>query len=205
MSAVKRYPLEIELGKQQDSGDRIVHEHRRGISRDEGVDPPQLDGREQPLRDEIGDQQGEPDCKGKPFLRPAGRQAREDEILFLWDNGGCLHHRSNPSQRLERAARSSYRFATLIPGCLSSPPFRPLGRLTTSKQASRPVKRLDWQDSCGGACDRASDRLQNAFFGPSFRFSPARLVTQRDISLSHLWGTCLHLRSDRPLLARCRL
>jgi hypothetical protein len=25
------------------------------------------------------------------------------------------------------------------------------------------VKRLDWQVSCGGACDRASDRLQNTF------------------------------------------
>ena len=29
-----------ELGKQQDCGDRIVDEYRRGIGRDEGVDPP---------------------------------------------------------------------------------------------------------------------------------------------------------------------
>jgi hypothetical protein len=132
-----------ELGKQQDSGDRIVHETRRGISRDDGVDPCQLDVRDRP--DRQGDQQGQHDGKGKPFLPPAGRQACEDEILFLRDNGGRVHHRSNSSQRLERAARSLYRFDTLIPGCLSSPPFWPLGRLTTSEQASPPVKRLDWQ------------------------------------------------------------
>src|SRR5438128_2554431 len=66
-------------------------------------------------------------------------------MLFLWDNGGRLHHRSDPSHRLERAARSSYRFATLITSCLSSPPFCPLGQLTTSKSASQPVKRLDGQ------------------------------------------------------------
>ena len=64
-----------ELRKQQDSGDRIDHEHRRGVSQDEGVDPPHLDGLEPPLRDEKGDQQGEHDGKGKPSLRPAGRHA----------------------------------------------------------------------------------------------------------------------------------
>jgi hypothetical protein len=64
-----------ELCKQQDSGDRIVHEHCRGVSRDEGVDPPHLDGRERPLHDEKGDQQGEHDGKGKPCLRPAGPHA----------------------------------------------------------------------------------------------------------------------------------
>ncbi len=116
-----------ELGKQQNSGDRIVHEHRRGISRDEGVDPPQLDGRERPVRDQPGDQQGEHEDKGKPFLRPAGRHAREDEMLFAWDNGDRLHHRRASSRRLERAARSSFRFATLVTGCLSSPPFLPIG------------------------------------------------------------------------------
>jgi hypothetical protein len=66
-------------------------------------------------------------------------------MLFLWDNGGRLHFWSDSSQWPERAARSSYRFATLITGCLSSSPFCPLGRLTTSTQASQPVKRLDWQ------------------------------------------------------------
>jgi hypothetical protein len=46
------------------------------------------------------------------------------------------------------------------------------------------VKRLDWQVSCGAACVGASDRLQNTFFGPSFRLSPARLVTPRHQSIS---------------------
>ncbi len=72
-----------ELGKQQDSGYRIVHEHRRGISRDEGVDPPELDGRERTLRDRKGDQQGEHDGDRKSSLRLAGRQAREDKMRFL--------------------------------------------------------------------------------------------------------------------------
>jgi hypothetical protein len=150
MNAVKRYPREEstrtqdgELGKQQDSGDRIVHEHRRGISWDEGVDPHCLGGRERPLDDEKDDQQDQHDGKGKPFLRPAGRQAREDEMLFLWDNVGRVHHRSDSSQRLERAARSSYRFVTLVTGWLTSPPFCPLDRLTRSKEASRPVEGLD--------------------------------------------------------------
>jgi hypothetical protein len=151
MSAVKRYPFAIARRarerkmEQQDSGDRIDHEHRRGISWNEGVDPRCLGGREWPLSDEKDDQQDQHDGKGKSSLRPAGRQAREDEMLFLRDNGGRVHHRSDSSQRLERAARRSYRFATLVTGCLSSPPFCPLGRLTTSKEASRPVKRLDWQ------------------------------------------------------------
>ena len=108
-----------ELGKQQDRGDQIDHEQRRDIGRDEGVDPPQLDARERPGHDEKGDQQGEHDREGKPSLRPAGRQAREDEILFLWDNDGRLHHSSDPSRRLERAARSLYGFATVVTRCLS--------------------------------------------------------------------------------------
>src|SRR5712672_2523568 len=116
-----------ELSKQQDSGDRIVHEHRRGISRDESVDPPQLDGRERTLRDQKGGQQGEHDGNGKPSLRPAGRQAREDKMLTLWDNDGRLQHRSASSRGPERAARSSYGFATLVTRCLSSPPFLPIG------------------------------------------------------------------------------
>src|SRR5260370_9998469 len=134
-----------ELGKQQERRDQIVHEHRRGISWDEGVDPRGLDGREWPLSNEKGDQQDQHDGKGKPSLRPAGRQAREDEMLFLRDNGGCVHHRNEAPRRLERAASSSYRFAILVTGCLSSPPFCSLGRLTTSKAASRPAKRPDWQ------------------------------------------------------------
>jgi hypothetical protein len=48
-------------------------------------------------------------------------------MRFLRDNGGCLHHRRNPSWRLEPAARSACRFASLIRGCLSSPPSLPIG------------------------------------------------------------------------------
>src|SRR4030088_2828795 len=47
-------------------------------------------------------------------------------MLFLWDNGGRLHHRSDPSQRLERAGRSSNNFATLVTCCLGSLPFPPI-------------------------------------------------------------------------------
>jgi hypothetical protein len=66
-------------------------------------------------------------------------------MLFLRDNGGCVHHRNESPQRLERAARSSFRFAILVTHRLSSPPFCSLGRLTTSKAASRPAKRPEWQ------------------------------------------------------------
>jgi hypothetical protein len=73
-----------------------------------------------------GRRQGEHDGNGKPSLRLAGRQTRECEMLFLWDNDGRLHHWSASSQRLERAARCLYGFATLITGGLSSPPFLPI-------------------------------------------------------------------------------
>ncbi len=115
-----------ELGKQQDSGDQIVHEHRRGISRDEGVDPRQLNPREGPCRDEKYDKQNQHNAKREPLLRWARRQVREDKGLFL-RGGGRLHHRGDSSQRLERAARSSYRFATLVTCCLSSRPVLSIG------------------------------------------------------------------------------
>jgi hypothetical protein len=63
------------LGEQQNGCDRVNDEHCRGISRDEGVDPRQLGGRERPGRDEKGDQQGQRNGKRKPSLRPTGRQA----------------------------------------------------------------------------------------------------------------------------------
>jgi hypothetical protein len=47
-------------------------------------------------------------------------------MLFLWDNGGRLQHRSDPSQPLQRAARSQYGFATLVMS-LSLPLFLPIG------------------------------------------------------------------------------
>jgi hypothetical protein len=45
-------------------------------------------------------------------------------MLFVRDNGGRIHHRSASSQRLERAARSLYRFVTLVTGCLSLPSIK---------------------------------------------------------------------------------
>jgi hypothetical protein len=47
-------------------------------------------------------------------------------MLFFWDNGGRIHHRSTSSRGPEHAARSSYGFANLVTRCLSSPPFLPI-------------------------------------------------------------------------------
>ena len=58
-----------ELGEQEDRGDRVVHEHRRRVGRDEGVDPARLNARERPGSDEYEDQQAEHDSKSEPFLR----------------------------------------------------------------------------------------------------------------------------------------
>jgi hypothetical protein len=107
-----------ELGEQQNGCDRVNDEHRGGISRDEGVDPRQLGGRERPGRDEKGDQQGQHNGKREPSLRPAGRQAREDEMLFLWDNAARVHHRSDSSQRLNvrnKARDAQPRFGVVSP------------------------------------------------------------------------------------------
>src|SRR4029077_19166293 len=49
------------------------------------------------------------------------------ERLILRDNDGRRHHRSDSSQRLERAARSSNGFALLLTGCRSSSPFLSIG------------------------------------------------------------------------------
>jgi hypothetical protein len=59
--------------------------------------------------------------EGEPFLCRTWRQAREHEMLFVWDNGGRLQHRSDPSQRLQRAARSPYGLATLVAAHLIAP------------------------------------------------------------------------------------
>ena len=75
-----------KLGEQEDRGDRIAHEHRSRIGRDEGVDPARLDARKRPSGDQHkDDQDAEHDSKSQPFLRRTWRQAREDEKIFLWD------------------------------------------------------------------------------------------------------------------------
>src|SRR5258705_3218248 len=124
----------------------------------------------------------------------SGSTAAVFTIRATLRSGWNARHEAHTASTLSSQAASARRHFCL------------LGRLTTNKQASRPVKRLDWQDSCGGACNRASDRLENTFFGPPFRLSPVRMVTQRDISLSHLRDPCLHLRSDRlcpPKIVAC--
>jgi hypothetical protein len=67
-----------------------------------------------------------------------------------------------------------------------STPFLHNGATDGEQPSMAPAKRLDGTDSCGGACDCDSDRFQNTFFAPSSRLSAARMVTQRDISLSHM-------------------
>src|SRR5262249_12932279 len=101
-----------ELGEQQGRGDRIVHEHRHRISRDEGIDPWKLDGRERAGGEEKGDQQGQHNGKGKPFLRQARRQVREDEMLFLWCGSRRVCHRSAP--RRGWSARNQSYFASRL-------------------------------------------------------------------------------------------
>ena len=87
-------------------------------------------------------------------------------MLFLRDNGGRVHHRSASSQRLERATRSSYRFATFVTGCLSSPPFCPLGRLTTSKEAACEMldakRRRNLQPTYSASLDGSGGRAANS-------------------------------------------
>src|SRR6516225_6568804 len=62
---------------------------------------------------------------------------------------------------------------------LASLLFLPLGRLTTSKEAWRPLKWLDWQ-SFRRRRDGASDWPQNTFSLHRSGLSPVRLDTQRD-------------------------
>ena len=93
-----------KLGEQEDRGDRIAHEHRSQISREEGVDPSRLHARKQPDSDQDKDNQyAEHDRKSQPFLRGTRRQAREEETLFLRDNGDL----SPASERPVAAARGT--------------------------------------------------------------------------------------------------
>src|SRR5580692_12463857 len=108
-------------------------------------------------------------------------------MLFLWDNDGRLHHRSDPSQRLKRAARSSYGFATLVIGCLSSPPFLPIGpadheqgSVATSEKAG-PAR---FPAAAAHVIAPVTDlRTHFRSIVPAL---PVRLDTQRDLSVSHL-------------------
>src|SRR3984893_8737959 len=63
--------------------------------------------------------------------------------------------------------------------------FCPLGRLRTSKEASRPLKRLDRKSFLRRRMSRQRPTSE-LFFAPSFRLSPVRLDTQRDLSVSRL-------------------
>src|SRR5262249_40201192 len=72
-----------ELCEEKTSREQIGHEDRSGVGRDEGTDPPRLDGRQRPSRDGKGDEQGQHDSKGEASLRQTRRQVRENEMLFL--------------------------------------------------------------------------------------------------------------------------
>jgi hypothetical protein len=67
ISAAMRYPLantarahDRRIENWANNGTAVIkigHEHRRGISPNEGIDPPRLEGRERPNRDEKGEDQ----------------------------------------------------------------------------------------------------------------------------------------------------
>jgi hypothetical protein len=105
-------------------------------------------------------------------------------LLILWDNDGRLHHRSDPSQRLERAARSSNSFAILATGCLSSPPFLPIGP-ADDEQGS-----VAASEKAGVARFPAAAHVIAPLTSHTTLFRsialPVRLDTQRDLSVSHL-------------------
>ena len=63
--------------------------------------------------------------------------------------------------------------------------FCPLGRLTTSKEAWRPLKWLDWQ-ALRRRRDGTCNRPQNTFSLYRSVLSPVRLDTQRGLSVSRL-------------------
>ena len=99
--------------------------------------------------------------------------------MILWDNDVRLHHRSNPSRRPQRAARSPNSVAILVTGCISSPPFLPeqgsvaasempgLARFPAAAHLIKPVTEL------------------RTLFCSIVPALPVRLDTQRDLSVSH--------------------
>src|SRR5262249_58101383 len=84
------------MGKKNTSLKQTDNNHRRSMNRNEGIDPPRLEGRERPNRDETGEDQGNHDGKGQPSLRQARRQGGEDKTLFLWDSRRRLVHWAEP-------------------------------------------------------------------------------------------------------------
>src|SRR5260221_5321437 len=78
-----------------DSRNRRFHRYT-----DEGVDPAKLDALERTRSDQDKDDQyAEDDSKSQPLMCRTRRQCREDEMRFLWDNGGYLIHWSGSSRR----------------------------------------------------------------------------------------------------------
>jgi fermentation-respiration switch protein FrsA (DUF1100 family) len=105
-------------------------------------------------------------------------------MLFLWDNGGRLQHRSDPSQRLQRAARSPYGFATFVMSCLSLPLFLSngpaddkQGRVAASERAE-PARFLVAAHLIAPLTDLTT------LFSSIVPALPVRLNTQHDLNLS---------------------
>ncbi len=129
----------------------------------------QLDGRERPSRDEEGASKASTTARASRLCpRPGDKFDRKK----CCSSGITVAVFTIGATLLERAARSSYRFA--------APP-----RLAQFAVIP-PVGPADEQASIAN-CEKAAHAIApvNRFFGPSFRFSPARLVTHRDTSLSH--------------------
>ena len=80
-----------KLSVQEDRRDRIGHEHRGRIDRDEGVDRAQLDATERPDHEVQGDDQPEHDTESEALLPGSRGQVREDERLVLAGTRGASH------------------------------------------------------------------------------------------------------------------
>jgi hypothetical protein len=79
----RRRPEDGELRQEQDGGERIAHEHCRGVGRDEGIDPPQGDGREIADGNRENDDQDQQKGDSESLLHRTRRQVGKDEVLDL--------------------------------------------------------------------------------------------------------------------------
>ena len=105
-------------------------------------------------------------------------------MLFLWDNGGRLQHRSDPSQRLQRAARSPYGFATFDMSCLSLPLFLSNGPADDKQRRVAASERAELARFLVAAHLIAPLTDLTTHFSSIVPALPVRLNTQHDLNLS---------------------
>jgi len=72
---------EGKLREEQGCGDRVDDENRSAIGGNEGVDPPQWQGRERACRDDKANEQHQHNAKREPSLNCAGRQIGEHKLM----------------------------------------------------------------------------------------------------------------------------